>query len=99
MIISPVIVFPGKDTFFLAGFFVLSCNSSPPPLTPPTRGGEYSLSLCIPPPVPLTEGGKGGGLGGGELLRNSLFNIRYSFFNGKLFILPYNEINFSATIN
>ena len=36
-------------------------NSLPPPLTPPTRGGEYSLFPCIPPPVPLTEGEKGGG--------------------------------------
>src|SRR3989338_756355 len=41
-------------------------NSSPPPLTPPTKGGEYSLSPCIPPPVPLTEGEKGGGIVGGE---------------------------------
>ena len=32
-----------------------------PSLTPPTRGGEYSLPLCIPPL-------DGGGLGGGELL-------------------------------
>src|SRR3990167_1744935 len=36
-------------------------NSSSPPRTPPTRGGEYSLFPCIPPPVPLTEGDKGGG--------------------------------------
>src|SRR3972149_3840604 len=46
-------------------------NSSPPPLPPPTRGGEYSLFPCIPPPVPLTEGekGGGGGVGGGEMFR------------------------------
>src|SRR3972149_43141 len=49
----------------------LNCNSSPPPLTPPTRGGEYSLFTCIPPPVPLTEGEKGGGgrVGWGEMFR------------------------------
>jgi len=35
-------------------------SSSPPLLTPPTRGGEYSLPPCIPPPVPLTEGGERG---------------------------------------
>jgi len=30
---------------------------SPPPLTPPTRGGGKTF----PPPAPLTEGDKGGG--------------------------------------
>src|SRR3989339_1723045 len=34
-------------------------NSSPPPLTPPTRGGEYSLFPCVPPPAPLSEGDRG----------------------------------------
>src|SRR3989304_10189532 len=53
---------------------IIACfrNSSPPPRTPPTRGGGYILSLCIPPPVPLTEGEKGGGgrvRGGGTVTR------------------------------
>src|SRR3989339_111590 len=46
-------------------------NSSPPPLTPPTRGGEYSCSLVF-----LTL--DGGGLGGGELLPN------FKYQNAKL---------------
>ena len=42
----------------------------PPPLTPPTRGGGKTF----PPPVPLTEGDKGGGErsdGGTELLQRT----------------------------
>src|SRR3989339_1240601 len=45
------------------------CNSSPPPpvsgtgqaLTPPTRGGEYSLSLSFLPLSPSLRGRKGEG--------------------------------------
>src|SRR3990167_6491323 len=35
---------------------LFTSSLSPPPLTPPTRGGEYSLFPCIPPPGPLPEG-------------------------------------------
>src|SRR3990170_5431212 len=37
------------------------CNSSPPPLTPSTRGGEYSLSLSFLPLSPSLKGRKGEG--------------------------------------
>jgi len=39
---------------------------TPPPLTPPTRGGGKTF----PPPVPLTEGEKGGE-GEGDLGMNN----------------------------
>ncbi|HHT9112630.1 MAG TPA: tetratricopeptide repeat protein [Candidatus Wunengus sp. YC65] len=56
----------------------------PPPLTPPTRGGEKTF----PPPVPLTEGEKGGGGrsgGGAELLPsfNETSNYKLSTVNSK----------------
>jgi len=49
----------------------------PPPLTPPTRGGETCPRVngeTFPPPVPLAEGEKGGGGrsgGGAELLQRT----------------------------
>src|SRR3972149_10159694 len=42
---------------------IIACfrNDSPPPLTPPTRGGEYALSPSFLPLSPSLRGRKGEG--------------------------------------
>src|SRR3972149_8721757 len=68
---------PNIKPDFVVNSFTVSCNSTPPPLTPPTGGGEHLLPLYfLPLACPEQSRRDGGGQGwGGTVI------VSFAFFN------------------